>query len=100
MVITEERLKEIREKIACPQLGDGHYGEWGHLPLGVRKTIEALCWSVEVNRAFAKSLVSLPNCNDCAIVRQCEFAPRLGADVRINCPLHVERKEKKKCVKD
>lgn len=33
---------DIREKIACPQLGDDHYGEWGALPLTVRREIYAL----------------------------------------------------------
>lgn len=33
---------DIREKIACPQLGDDHYGEWGALPLVVRREIYAL----------------------------------------------------------
>lgn len=32
-------LEEIREKIACPQFGDNHYGEWGALRLEQRKTI-------------------------------------------------------------
>ncbi|WP_298535678.1 hypothetical protein [uncultured Methanobrevibacter sp.] len=33
----------------------------------------------------------LPNCNDCAIYHVCSHAPRLGEQVRINCPLHRER---------
>lgn len=32
-------LEEIREKIACPQFGDNHYGEWGALRLEQRETI-------------------------------------------------------------
>ena len=35
-------LDQIRRKIACPQLGDNHYGEWGGLPLEVRLTINGL----------------------------------------------------------
>lgn len=35
-------LQDLREKIACPQLGDDHYGEWGALPLVVRREIYAL----------------------------------------------------------
>lgn len=41
-------LDDIREKIACPQLGDDHYGEWGALPLEVRKTINFLIGAVVV----------------------------------------------------
>lgn len=38
---------DIREKISCPQLGDDHYGEWGALPLGVRREICTLLELVE-----------------------------------------------------
>jgi len=96
MVITDERLKEIREKIACPQLGDGHYGEWGSLPLGVRKTIEALVRSAEMHRSILSSIFNLPDCHTCAIKKDCKFCPKWGEPVRTNCPLHVERKETKK----
>ena len=41
-------LDNIREKIACPQLGDDHYGEWGALPLEVRKAINFLIGAVVV----------------------------------------------------
>ena len=33
-------LEEIREKIACPQFGDEHYGEWGILNINQRRTIK------------------------------------------------------------
>lgn len=36
---------------------------------------------------------SLPNCNDCAKKRDCEYLPDWGKDVRINCPLHEPKKE-------
>lgn len=39
MIHNTERL---REKIACPQFGDDHYGEYGSLPLKVRREILAL----------------------------------------------------------
>lgn len=91
MVITDERLKEIRKKISCLQ-----YGEWGHLPLDVRKTIEALVRSAEMYRSILSSIFNLPDCHTCAIKKDCKFCPKWGEPVRINCPLHVERKEKKK----
>ena len=41
---------------------------------------------------FHSDLVSkLPNCNDCEIVRACIYAPQIGENVRINCPLHVPK---------
>lgn len=39
MFFTDEQLKDIREKISCPQFGDKHYGEWGILNLTQRRTI-------------------------------------------------------------
>lgn len=38
---------EIREKIACPQLGDDHYGAWGALPFDVRRAIHGLLVELE-----------------------------------------------------
>lgn len=35
--------EEIRNYIACPQLGDDHYGEWGLLSLEQRIKINELC---------------------------------------------------------
>ena len=35
-------IKEIREYISCPQLGDDHYGKWGALNLAQRKKIKYL----------------------------------------------------------
>ena len=36
------KIKEIREYISCPQLGDNHYGKWGALRLDQRKKIKDL----------------------------------------------------------
>jgi hypothetical protein len=35
-------LEAIREKVACPELGDKYYGEWGSLPLKARVVIHEL----------------------------------------------------------
>ena len=54
-------LGQIRRKIACPQLGDNHYGEWGGLPLEVRLTINGL---VEDNKwlcGLVDMLMGKPN---------------------------------------
>ena len=47
-MVTTYDLQDLREKIACPQLGDDHYGEWGALPLEVRKAINFLIGAVVV----------------------------------------------------
>ena len=47
-MVTTYDLQDLREKIACPQLGDDHYGEWGALPLEVRKAINYLIGAVVV----------------------------------------------------
>ena len=48
-------LRDLREKIACPQLGDDHYGEWGALPLEVRKAINFLIGAVVVRDQVIES---------------------------------------------
>ena len=47
-MVTTYDLQDLREKIACPQLGDDHFGEWGALPLEVRKAINYLIGAVVV----------------------------------------------------
>lgn len=37
-----DEIKEIRDYIACPQLGDDYYGEWGALRLDQRLKIKSL----------------------------------------------------------
>lgn len=49
--MTDRELAEIREKIACPQFGDDHYGEWGALPFRHRRAIYRL-WE----KAYAQEL--------------------------------------------
>lgn len=40
-----------------------------------------------------EELLSLPNCQDCAMAPRngCGFCPRVGETVRINCPLHIAK---------
>ena len=41
-----------------------------------------------------ESLLDLPNCNNCGILKTCKYVPKLGERVRINCPLwQTENKE-------
>ena len=44
---TRYTIKQIREFIACPELGDGHYGKWGALTLEQRLVIADLLGRVE-----------------------------------------------------
>lgn len=32
-------------------------------------------------------LMALPNCNDCRYNRNCDYVPRIGEHVRVNCPM-------------
>lgn len=41
---------------------------------------------------YMDRISKLPDCNDCAISNVCMHAPKLGEQVRINCPLHVKVK--------
>lgn len=49
--MTDEHLNRIRGYIACPQLGDKHYGEWGILRLDQRKEIYALLVEIKQQNA-------------------------------------------------
>lgn len=50
------KLQEIREKIACPQLGDNHYGEWGILTLHQRLTIKRMLDYIDAQENRIRSL--------------------------------------------
>lgn len=39
----KDEIKEILEKIKCPQFGSAEYGSWGSLPLKVRIALKRLC---------------------------------------------------------
>lgn len=42
---------------------------------------------------YTERIAHLPNCNDCGWGTGCMYAPRLGEQVRINCP-HWKEKQK------
>jgi rubrerythrin len=46
-LILGESLQRIREKIACPQLGDIHYGEWGFLSPDKRLAISEMIETIK-----------------------------------------------------
>ena len=43
---------------------------------------------------YAEKTLALPDCNDCAHVKTCKYAPEVGERTRINCPLWGPREEK------
>ena len=55
--MTDRELKEIREKISCPQLGDTHYGEWGILTPNQRFTIKRMLDFIESQEQYIKNHV-------------------------------------------
>lgn len=57
MFFSDEMLQSIREKIACPQFGDNHYGEWGTLNLNQRRTIRGLLDYIEMLKAERGKLI-------------------------------------------
>ena len=43
---------------------------------------------------FTERVSNMPNCNTCGKKISCEYVPRLGDDVRFNCPLwEIETKK-------
>lgn len=36
---------------------------------------------------YAERVAALPDCNTCGKVKACEYLPKPGESVRINCPL-------------
>ena len=56
--MTNRELKEIREKISCPQFGDDHYGEWGALTLGQRVTIKRLLDYIESQEQYIEKMIT------------------------------------------
>lgn len=46
-LILDDKLLRIREMIACPQLGDERYGEWGALRWDQREAIADLIYTVK-----------------------------------------------------
>lgn len=49
--------EKIRMAIACPQFGDGYYGEWGALRLDQRKLIKRLLDELDRADEFTKLLL-------------------------------------------
>ena len=54
--MTDKELKEIREKISCPQFGDEHYGVWGALTFNQRRTIKRVLDYIEAQEEYINRL--------------------------------------------
>ena len=52
----DKKLKEIREKISCPQLGDEHYGEWGILNMSQRREIKRMLDYIDAQEEYIRTL--------------------------------------------
>ena len=48
--------------------------------------------SIKLTQNTLNRLLSYPNCNTCRR-DNCEYKPKAGEDVRINCPLHIKDKQ-------
>ena len=57
--------------------------------LALRKTLIYLADIL----ALADTIENMHCCNDCAIRRECGYCPRLGENVRYNCPLWKGKNE-------
>ena len=38
-----------------------------------------------------RQIVQSGDCNSCAVSKECEYAPKLGEQVRYNCPFYKRR---------
>lgn len=54
--MTDNELKQIRQKISCPQLGDKHYGEWGILTQSQRSTIKRMLDYIDAQKEYINRL--------------------------------------------
>ena len=55
--MNDMRLEKIREYIACPELGDTHYGRWGALTCEQRLTIYRLLQKIDNYDKLIRSLL-------------------------------------------
>lgn len=55
--MNDMRLEKIREYIACPELGDTHYGRWGILTCEQRLTIYHLLQKIDNYDKLIRSLL-------------------------------------------
>lgn len=56
------------------------------------KLIDDAEYLVKVLNAY-KRIIESGSCNDCAIKKYCQVAPKWGQPVRYNCPLYQKEEE-------
>ncbi len=65
--------------------------------LGANKdmaNIEQAVWTAVDGLIALKRIMASGDCNTCAVLHsQCRYAPRLGEQVRYNCPFYSKEKE-------
>ena len=78
-------IKEIREYIACPQLGDDHYGEWGALRLDQRIKIKQLLDYItnlqEENEELKEKIENLTTMTVCGDRKQIKNTAQYKLDI-------------------
>lgn len=55
--------------------------------------IEELATYYDNLSVYYDRMAELPDCNDCAKKRDCEYLPEWGATTRVNCPLWVGERD-------
>ena len=55
----------------------------------IEKMIEHLDDAIEIVKCYGE-MMEKGNCNTCKVFRSCQYAPKLGEIVRVNCPLYVK----------
>ena len=53
-------------------------------------TISGIAYILDTLMAY-KRIVQSGDCNSCAVSKNCKYAPKLGEQVRYNCPFYKER---------
>ena len=62
-------------------------GQWEAENEKLRAELERVKVERDAYQAYFKDLSSKPDCNTCE-KRNCDYRPKLGATVRVNCPLY------------
>ena len=98
--MSDKELKEIRQKISCPQFNDDHYGEWGILTLHQRRTIKRMVEYIDTQEQYIeklnlenKNLLMHLECKDAKIER---LKDKIEKDKKIHTSIGFEMCQKAK----
>jgi hypothetical protein len=56
------------------------------------KIIQDMNYTLECLKVY-RDFIMTGNCNICKLKSDCEYKPKLGELIRVNCPLYKENKE-------